>query len=62
MALLITHPDYMSFGDKNPGMDEYHVKYYREFLEYFKKKHEQHCWHVLPKEMVHWWINREANF
>ncbi|MFZ2446284.1 MAG: DUF354 domain-containing protein [Syntrophobacteraceae bacterium] len=55
MALMITHPDYMSFergGDKRLS---YPVSYYAGFLEYVKCKYEGEYWHVLPKEMACWW-------
>jgi len=62
MALLNTHPDYMNFGDKKMIIEEYQVEYYEEFLKYVKKMHEQHCWHVLPKEIAHWWMTKTISF
>jgi peptidoglycan/xylan/chitin deacetylase (PgdA/CDA1 family) len=55
MALLITHPDYMSFDGRKPNIKEYPVKYYEELLNYIKSKYEGQYWHVLPKEMSHFW-------
>ena len=39
MALLNTHPDYMSFDGNNPKRTEYPVELYEEFLEYIKEKY-----------------------
>ncbi len=55
MALLITHPDYMSFSGKNPPPKEYPSKYYEEFISYIKTKYDGEVWNVLPKEMAHFW-------
>ncbi len=34
------------------SLDEYPVKFYREFLEYIKSKYDGKYWHVLPKEVA----------
>lgn len=52
MALLNTHPDYMSFGNNKCGPEEYPVAYYAEFLAYIKSEYGDTFWHVLPKEMA----------
>ena len=54
MALLIAHPDYMSFG-KSSRKDEYPIKYYKEFLGYIKSKYEGKYWHALPKDVSRFW-------
>ena len=55
MALLNTHPDYMHFGNGKPGLEEYTTDYYAELLEYIKDKYNGRYWHVLPKEIAHYW-------
>jgi peptidoglycan/xylan/chitin deacetylase (PgdA/CDA1 family) len=60
MALLITHPDYMNFGEKRLTLGEYPAKYYEEFLEYIKQKYEGQYWHVLPKDMARFWSTNVA--
>jgi len=56
MALLITHPDYMSFDGKKLDIEEYPAKYYADFLEYVQSRYEGQYWHVLPKEMARFWL------
>jgi glycosyltransferase involved in cell wall biosynthesis/peptidoglycan/xylan/chitin deacetylase (PgdA/CDA1 family) len=52
MVLLITHPDYMCFDKRRPGVEEYPSAYYREFLEYVSRKYEGQYWHALPKDIT----------
>jgi hypothetical protein len=62
MALLITHPDYINFDGKDPGLEEYPMEFYEEFLNYVKTKYNGQYWHVLSKEMANFWKNKvEAN-
>jgi len=58
MALLNTHSDYMSFNQDKPGMEEYPVEYYLEFLKYVKAKYEGDYYHALPKEIAHFWTEK----
>ena len=52
LALVIVHPDYISFnGKKQAG--EYNVQMYRELLEYVANRYGGHCWFALPKEVAH---------
>jgi peptidoglycan/xylan/chitin deacetylase (PgdA/CDA1 family) len=51
MVLLNTHPDYMNFGKKRCGPEEYPAEIYREFLAGIKRKFEGRYWHVLPREL-----------
>jgi hypothetical protein len=55
MALLNVHPDYMSFDCKKPGREEYPSDFYLNFLTYIKSRYEGQFWHVLPREMAHFW-------
>lgn len=52
MALLITHPDYVSFGSKQPNFQEYPVALYEEFLDYVQSKYSGQYWQALPKEIA----------
>ena len=55
MALLITHPDYMNFGNDSCGVEEYPVEYYETLLNYVKTKYEGQYWHALPREVARFW-------
>ena len=55
MALLITHPDYMSFNGKKPASDEYPADYYKEILEYIKTTYKDQYWNALPREIARFW-------
>jgi hypothetical protein len=54
MALLNTHPDYMTFDGK-PGIDEYPASLYRDFLMHIEDIYKGEYWHVLPKNMARFW-------
>lgn len=54
MALLITHPDYMSFNGCH-DFDEYSADMYRELLMHIKTEYEGEYWHLLPQEMASFW-------
>ncbi len=51
MVLLNTHPDYMNFNNKKMDIEEYPIRYYKEFLEYIKFVYKGQFWHVLPNHM-----------
>ncbi len=40
MALVNTHPDYMSFGDTKKARDEFPAYYYEELLSYIRQRYE----------------------
>ena len=50
MALINTHPDYMSMNG-SPARDEYPVARYEEFLRYLREKYSDQYWHALPREV-----------
>ncbi|MGW8160320.1 MAG: hypothetical protein ACWGKN_17830 [Desulfoprunum sp.] len=52
MALILTHPDYMNFGENALGQEEYPVHFYIELLEYIRSEYEGEFWHALPREMA----------
>jgi hypothetical protein len=55
MVALNTHPDYMNFGDKPLGREEYPAELYSELLDYLKSRYGGQYWHVLPREMAGFW-------
>ena len=60
MALVITHPDYMAFGDSSPNRSEYPVQLYRQFLQYIQDRYSNDYWLALPKEVAAY--SRQAIF
>lgn len=52
MVLLITHPDYMNFGDKKIRFDEYPIRFYKELLQYVKTRYPDQYWNVVPCEVA----------
>ena len=57
MAMVLTHPDYMSFG-QSTGAEEYPVRFYEELLQYIKHKYEGMYWHALPHEISRFWSDK----
>lgn len=60
MALFLTHPDYMNFGSGPLGSEEYPAEYYRELLEFVKTRYQGEYWHVLPRDMARFWLERSS--
>lgn len=54
MALLNTHPDYMSF-ENTQRYDQYPADIYRKFLLYIKNRYKNAYWHALPKDVAEFW-------
>jgi len=55
MAMVIVHPDYISF---NGGTSEYRtfpVSHYEKLLEHLRQKFGQSVWLPLPKELAAWY-------
>lgn len=52
IAHLITHPDYMNFGDQQFSEEEYTYQHYERFLQYIKEKYQDLYWHALPKDVA----------
>ncbi len=52
MALINTHPDYMSFNGSAAGSFEYPVRFYKEFLSYIRDKYAGSYWPALPREVA----------
>ena len=62
MALFITHPNYMNFGNTE-RYDKYPADYYENFLTHIKKKYDGQYWHALPRDMAEYWkANHRSTF
>jgi glycosyltransferase involved in cell wall biosynthesis len=55
MALLDTHPDYMSFSGSTRNGYEYPSDRYKEFLEYVRQKYAGQYWLATPREVAEWY-------
>jgi hypothetical protein len=55
MALLNTHPDYMSMNGTGRGAWEYPVNFYEQFLKYVSSEYTGAYWHALPGELATYW-------
>ena len=52
MALVLTHPDYMSLEGSRRTPGEYPIELYRQLLEYIRDKYAGAYWFALPREMA----------
>jgi len=52
MALVITHPDYISFNGSTQTSSEYPAELYRQFLQYVEERYSGEYWPALPKEVA----------
>ena len=55
MALLLTHPDYMTFDPAAGLHNTYPVRLYEELLTYVSERYNGRYWHVLPRDMADFW-------
>ena len=55
MALMISHPDYMNFGTRPMGLEEYPADLYASFLDYAKSQYGDVYWHALPHEVAQYY-------
>ena len=51
MALVIVHPDYINFDNKDK-MEEYPVNYYSDFLKFVKENYAGQYWNALPRDVA----------
>lgn len=51
MALVIVHPDYVSFANES-GTSHYPASLYQEFLVWVKKEYAGAYWHTVPAEVA----------
>ncbi len=56
MALMLSHPDYMHFGEGRPGLEEYPVRFYEEFLTHVKALYHENYWNVLPRDLSRFYM------
>lgn len=56
MALINTHPDYMTFNGAACKNEEYPVQYYEQFLRYVQAEYGGQYWHVLPRDLARYWM------
>lgn len=52
MALLNVHPDYVHMYKSEPGIEEFDVELYSDFLNYIKTQYAGQYWHGLPRELA----------
>lgn len=52
LALINVHPDYLHFGENQPGLEEFPIDYYLELLEYVQAQYGGSYWHGLPCELA----------
>jgi hypothetical protein len=52
MALLVTHPDYMSFNCADKRSDTYQIGHYEAFLNYVLTKYRDQYWLALPRQVA----------
>jgi hypothetical protein len=55
MALVNSHPDYMSFGEGALRPDEFNHCLYADFLRYVQSTYKNEYWHALPKDVAFFW-------
>lgn len=60
MVLVITHPDYMVFGDARPRIEEYSSRLYEELLRYVHDTYAGQYWNALPREVARHWVTTGA--
>ncbi|MGC9965721.1 MAG: hypothetical protein ABSE08_09970 [Syntrophobacteraceae bacterium] len=61
MALFLTHPDWMHFGESRCPYSEYPADFYRELLEHVHSAYLDQYWHPLPREMASFWSHGQLN-
>jgi len=61
MALMNVHPDYINFKNGQCSLEEYPVKFYKEFLSYVMNKYENRYWNPLPMDMARFWRGNILN-
>lgn len=60
MVHLVTHPDYICFGNEEVGMEEYPIDFYEQILAYIKTKYADQYWHALPKDVAQFYSDKVA--
>jgi glycosyltransferase involved in cell wall biosynthesis len=52
MALVLTHPDYMSLDGLRGNSRHYPIEFYKQFLEYVQDRYSGAYWLALPREIA----------
>jgi len=55
MALVIVHPDYLSFKKDGLGISEYPAAWYEEFLQHVALNYKDAYWNAVPKAVAGWY-------
>ena len=55
MALLDTHPDYMTMTGQSATRLDYPVGHYEELLRYVRQKFGDNYWHATAKQVAQWY-------
>ncbi len=58
MALVNTHPDYMSFNEATRARDEYPASRYEDLLRYVQENHSQAIWTACPRDVARFYSAR----
>jgi glycosyltransferase involved in cell wall biosynthesis len=61
MALLLTHPDYMTLAPVTTFRDTYPIHLYEELLAYVRERYDDQYWHVLPRDIADYWTKMTKN-
>ena len=60
MALINVHPDYLRFAGEPVTSRTYPAAFYESFLRHVAERYAGAYWHVLPKDLAAWHLNRNA--
>jgi len=60
MAFCDVHPCYADPAASSPASNSYPLSYYESFLNVIRTQYRDQYWHVLPREMSHWWRSHVA--
>jgi hypothetical protein len=55
MALIKTHPNYMTFPDERKHAEGYPVEWYCDFLDYALTRYGKDAWIVTPSALAQYW-------
>ena len=58
LALVLSHPDYMHFGNNSLDLEEYPAAFYGQFLDYLTATYGNTYWNALPRDLARFWAAR----
>lgn len=61
MIFLNTHPDYMNFDGAPRSLEEYPASHYIDLLNYIRDRYAGRYWHIMPRELAHFWRESVSN-